>query len=561
MPKPISRRSFVKHTSLATGSLLPFSLWIKPGEPQLYANRVTEGMVRVEAAPTVVGTSLAQRAELARQHQYDPTWLNDDLDQQTVTLPAYWIDRHPVTNAQYLAFTQATKARKPWPGGTFPTQQADHPVVGVGYTEAQAYARWVGKRLPTAPEWEVAAQTAPAGLYPWGNQWPGPAPLQPTNQVPRWDQPPIQAVGSGKHGRSRVGLEDFTGQVCEWTATTTIHHDVLFSRLKGASWVHRDPVSYRLNSAFWAMAGYYTPWIGFRCALEGTKIPSAVPQLKPVDGVAPAALPVAAVTSGGPQVHRVSEAPAAVQQHLLSWSRLFLEGHRPDLAAHARGFVLHTPAMGPSPVCLFLAETLTWNNQALLAGLKTTDPLLKAVEGSPGTTAYTLDLTPVSVHFAFVPGPDYVDLVTTVANKTDQSGVYETSSCFSLTSHPAFYDCEGQRTYVLTGRDELVPFRQIARLGECIRWIAPSDFSRQGGVPAQGVMAAVSRDGDWTFASVRREPGAPFRVSGNTWLNCFHTDAPVRIDASGKRIIEHRLYFLRGGLERLRERLLSDAGK
>jgi len=55
--------------------------------------------------------------------------------------------------------------------------------------------------------------------------------------------------------------------VCEWTTTARTHHDRPFRVLKGASWLHQDPVSYRTAAASWVAASFYTPLIGFRCAL------------------------------------------------------------------------------------------------------------------------------------------------------------------------------------------------------------------------------------------------------------------------------------------------------
>jgi formylglycine-generating enzyme required for sulfatase activity len=82
-------------------------------------------------------------------------------------LPAFWIDRYPVTNAQYLAFVEATGPARPswwgrW-GGVFPAEYADHPVAGVSGQEAAAYSAWAGKRLPSAEEWELAMGN-PAGM-------------------------------------------------------------------------------------------------------------------------------------------------------------------------------------------------------------------------------------------------------------------------------------------------------------------------------------------------------------------------------------------------------------
>jgi hypothetical protein len=162
------------------------------------------------------------------------------------------------------------------------------------------------------------------------------------------------------------------------------------------------------------------------------------------------------------------------------------------------------------------------------------------------------------VDFAFVIGTDYVDVVTTITNKTAEAGLCRSSSCFSLTSHPPFYDCEMLRTYQLTGQGAFAALRTLPRLGDCIRWIAPSDLSGHGGTAHCGAMAVVSRDGQGVFASVRLEEAAPVEALGNPWLTCLHTDAPVRVGPHATRTTRHRLYTLRDGLDSLQRRLETD---
>jgi formylglycine-generating enzyme required for sulfatase activity len=97
-----------------------------------------------------------------------------------VALPAYYIDKYEVTNAQYKKFCDemgakppAAPADNPYWGKDYFTSKPDSPVLGVTWDEAKKYAGWAGKRLPTEEEWEKAASWDPVAgqkrIWPWGN--------------------------------------------------------------------------------------------------------------------------------------------------------------------------------------------------------------------------------------------------------------------------------------------------------------------------------------------------------------------------------------------------------
>ncbi len=83
-----------------------------------------------------------------------------------VSLPAFYIDRTEVTNAEYAAFCKATGYKPP---EGFSPAKPDYPVVNVTIVDAHAYASWAGKRLPNSKEWEKAARGEDGRLYPWGD--------------------------------------------------------------------------------------------------------------------------------------------------------------------------------------------------------------------------------------------------------------------------------------------------------------------------------------------------------------------------------------------------------
>ena len=99
-------------------------------------------------------------------------------------MQAFYIDKYPVTNAQFKRFLDASGYKpkddhnflKDWQGGTYPPGWDRKPVTWVSLEDARAYAAWAGKRLPHEWEWQYAAQGSDGRPYPWGNE-PDPAAL------------------------------------------------------------------------------------------------------------------------------------------------------------------------------------------------------------------------------------------------------------------------------------------------------------------------------------------------------------------------------------------------
>lgn len=140
----------------------------------------------------------------------------DELPPHQVNLLAFYIDKHEVTHAQYQKFLQATGRKPPvdWKNGVLPTKLTNHPVVNVTFEDANAYAQWAGKRLPTEAEWEKAARGADGRIYVWGN-----SPQGKTTASSSAAKEHTHPVGSFPDDQSPCGAIDMTGNVWEWTTT------------------------------------------------------------------------------------------------------------------------------------------------------------------------------------------------------------------------------------------------------------------------------------------------------------------------------------------------------
>jgi formylglycine-generating enzyme required for sulfatase activity len=164
-------------------------------------------MVLVPAGPFVLGAKQSYRG--------------DDQPAHEVVLPAFYIDRTLVTIGEYARFVAATGHAKPkiiFPG-RWPSDYELHPVTGVSWHDACAYAAWAGKRLPSEAEWEKAASwdwtTATKRRYPWGDEWD----KRRCNMLDTGvDQ--TSAVGSfSPYGDAPCGAADMAGNVFEWTSS------------------------------------------------------------------------------------------------------------------------------------------------------------------------------------------------------------------------------------------------------------------------------------------------------------------------------------------------------
>jgi formylglycine-generating enzyme required for sulfatase activity len=225
-----------------------------------------EGMILIPAGPFVMGTSADEAADMARRHEYHVSWFAGELPRREVRLPAYWIDKYPVTNAQFQAFCKATgyAPRAHWQGPEPPDDRRDHPVVSVNRGDCLAYATWAGKRLPSEAEWEKAARGERGLAYPWGSEFSPDACCW--NRSRGRGSPLTDPVTAYPRGASPYGVMDMVGNAAEWCSDSPGPGSGI---IKGGCWLTRDPLN--LRPAARNMSGFDNnplDFYGFRCARE-----------------------------------------------------------------------------------------------------------------------------------------------------------------------------------------------------------------------------------------------------------------------------------------------------
>jgi len=254
-----------------------WSLWACALTPKIPAD-IPPGMVWIPSGPFWMGTD-------PKEGVMGIEFGVDEVPRHLVNLPAFYIDRYEVTNAEYGKYIEATGSPylpAPWRERDALRREPNNPVSDTDWYDADAYCRWAGKRLPTEAEWEKAARGSNGEAYPWGAAFDATRANTLESKI-GWSRP----VGSYPAGASVYGVEDMIGNVWEWTSSwyeaypgSTLQRSAFGQKyhvLRGGSWgVPAQPfarVTHRHAPELLAVTDRATDWhtgydVGFRCAKD-----------------------------------------------------------------------------------------------------------------------------------------------------------------------------------------------------------------------------------------------------------------------------------------------------
>jgi formylglycine-generating enzyme required for sulfatase activity len=220
-----------------------------------------------------------------------------DMDEEPVhqvTLSSYWIDKYEVTSSNFAKFlnekkNEANRFIEITPSVTVQFEDnlyqprkglENYPVNRVSWFGADAYCKWIGKRLPTEAEWEKAARGDDQRIFPWGNEFPDNSRVTFRRKFSEKGFQVMEPVEGMKNGISPFGVHQMAGNVWEWVSDwfdSGAYQDEqridpkgpesgISKVLRGGNWYYKAyymRTTYRFNEK----PDIFKIWQGFRCAL------------------------------------------------------------------------------------------------------------------------------------------------------------------------------------------------------------------------------------------------------------------------------------------------------
>ena len=220
-----------------------------------------EKMVFILTGLAILGTTSQEAQKLSEEYNIHPSWFAPEISRK-IQIDSFYIDKFPVTAADFLRFCQATDYRCPAEDYARKVVEKSPllPVLYATVDNAVAYAEWAGKQLPTEQQWEYAARGKEGFIYPWGNEWKASKCNNNEKNLPL----SINTTDVNKYpeGAGPFGVMDMAGNVCEWTSTKCgLTHVV-----KGGFWLQKEPYRFRSACRLMTQEGINSNnYIGFRC--------------------------------------------------------------------------------------------------------------------------------------------------------------------------------------------------------------------------------------------------------------------------------------------------------
>jgi formylglycine-generating enzyme required for sulfatase activity len=220
-------------------------------------------LVRVHAI-----RALEYLATVAARHTLQHELVYEVAIPATDGQPRFYIDRYPVRNGDYQMFLADQPAYPPppaWIARTVARDRETHPVTGITWDDAQAYATWAGKRLPTAAEW-VQAAGGEHQPYPWGNTFH--PDRSNTCEAHLGTTTPVDRYAPASN--SVYGVADMAGNVWEWLADPA-GPDGSYRQLRGGGWMYSATFARIDFDRCWRRPDQRQDAIGFRLCFDATR--------------------------------------------------------------------------------------------------------------------------------------------------------------------------------------------------------------------------------------------------------------------------------------------------